>query len=206
MNNAVLGWVVSILGVWACVAYTWWHLPVAGKMVYQDKMVRGGIFIFMVNIIISTQFSLHGGDFGLRRPINALCFCMIAVGLTILMIKFRKVEAPVLAVPSVGVLRAQSILEKENNMATKAVYLTFAKAALLRAARTFLQAFLASGAVTAIAAGVFDWETIGQAALTGLGGAALSVLLSLKTGLPEADTTVQGSTIVSLGRHATPDA
>lgn len=87
-------------------------------------------------------------------------------------------------------------------MSAKTVYLTFAKAAALRAARTFLQAFLAAGAVTSIAAGVFDWETIGQAALTGLGGAVLSVLLSALSGLPEADTTVKGSTIVALGRHA----
>lgn len=87
-------------------------------------------------------------------------------------------------------------------MTTKTVYLTFAKAAGIRAARTFLQAFLAAGAVTGIAAGVFDWETIGQAALTGLGGAILSVLLSALSGLPEEGTTVQGSTIVALGRHA----
>jgi membrane associated rhomboid family serine protease len=90
-------------------------------------------------------------------------------------------------------------------MSNKTVYLTFAKAAAIRAIRTFLQAFLAAGAVTGIAAGVFDWETIGQAALTGLGGAILSVLLSALSGLPEADTTVRGSTIVSLGKHAAPD-
>ncbi len=94
-------------------------------------------------------------------------------------------------------------------MSTKAVYLTFAKAAGLRAFRTFLQAFLASGAVVAVAAGDFDWPVIGQAAITGVGAAALAFLLAVLKGLPEADTVVEGSTIISLdkpGKHAAPDA
>jgi hypothetical protein len=85
-------------------------------------------------------------------------------------------------------------------MNNKAVYLTLARAALIRALRTFLQTFLAAGAVTSIAAGDFDWESIGQAALTGVGAAVLSFLFSVYKGLPEAETTVQGSTIISLGK------
>lgn len=67
----------------------------------------------------------------------------------------------------------------------------WAKAAAVRAVKTFAQTTIAAIGTEAVSIGSVTWPEIGAAALTGLLAGALSLLMSLG-GLPEVEETKEG--------------
>lgn len=103
----VAGWVALTFLIGA-IQYVLWHWPVRKRMEIEDKLVRGGLLVVMVDITVVGAMALASVSrqvlLWTAIPALALAGTFIVVGFTVLLWKFRYHRDTAAITTSVGEL------------------------------------------------------------------------------------------------------
>lgn len=101
-DNSIYAWTIVVTLYIAAVEFVIWHLYVLKVMSADDKRVRGGILILLLNVATATLFTTLGYDSIWRRFFNVLAGVLIVVGMTRLLWKFRLQRRTAALQPHIG--------------------------------------------------------------------------------------------------------
>jgi hypothetical protein len=101
-NNNIYAWAIIISLYIASVEFVLWHIPVWKKMSHDDKRVRGGMLILMLNVATATLFTVLGEDSIWRRFANAVAGVLIMIGMAGLLWDFRAQRKTAALQPHIG--------------------------------------------------------------------------------------------------------
>lgn len=101
-DNKIYAWTIIVSLYLGAVAFVIWHAYVWKVMSADDKRVRGGILILMLNNASATLATTLGYDSLWRRFFNVLAGVLILVGMTRLIWKFRFKRRTAALQPHIG--------------------------------------------------------------------------------------------------------